>query len=635
MNRTDEITDRLLGGSVTDAEAVELHALLEADPDALARHLALVRLELVLRGLRTEFDLAGPTVAKIAAERLARTTTAVMTELADRRARAGGGRAARRPRVPAAFAALAALLLLAVWLGTRDRTPGPQAPHEGAAVETPPRHRGPGTGAPVAPEQARLTTMSGTVEVVGPGGAAPARPGQVLEREETVRTTGEESTVVVEFPDHARVEVHPETAVRLTPVADGGDAWKVFLVQGRVTAVATGRRLVVGVGAADVDVGRGSFSVYSSGPGSARVESLGGGVRVVRGGPAEPVLLGPGRAAFVRHEEALVRVESPRKPQNTPLDRLDFPGALDVAFAERGEVWAASAKQLVRWHPAGGGQPATAERRLFASPSSNDGTAAVFSADRRTLVAFRGDDRDDRVTLRDLPGGAVRQTLPVRVTEPRFMCAPPDASWVATVDPKPADPKAGNRVRVWDAVTGAERFARDWENRPSCLASTPDGKWLAADVPGPARGADYRVAFLSAATGEEAFALPTRRRPVTALGFSPDGRAMAAGFNGAVQVWDVPGRKLIRTLEGFERVVSRVAFSPKGDLVAAGTNDGQVWVWSVSTGRRLQVIETGTRIVRSLAFSPDGKLLVTATNKAAAAVWEVAPEPASDPGPDA
>ena len=633
MNRTDELTDRLLDGTIKDAGAVELNALLEADPNAQARHLALVRLELVLRGLRTEFDLAGPTVAKIATERLERTTTAVMTELADRRA--GAGRAARHPRILAAFAALAVALLLAVWLGTRAPNPAPHTPHEGAAVETPPRQGDPGNGVPVKPELARLTMMSGTVEVVGPGGAAPARAGQVLEREQTVRTAGEESTVVVEFPDRGRVEIHPETAVRLMPVAGGGDAWKVFLVQGRVTAVATGRRLVVGVGAADVDVGRGSFSVYSSGPGSARVESLGGDVRVVRGGPTEPVLLGPGRAAFVRDEQASVRVESPRKPQNTPLDQLAFPGALDVIFAERGEVWAASAKQLVRWHPASGGKPATTERQLFASPASNDGAAAVLSADRRTLVAFRGDDKDDRVTLRDLPGGDVRKVLPVRVTEPRFLCAPPDASWVATVDPKPADPKAANRVRVWDAATGAERFARDWESRPSCLASTPDGKWLAAEVPGSARGADNPVVFLNAATGEEAFALPTRRRPVTALGFGPDGRVMAAGFNGAVQIWDVPGRKLLRTLEGFERVVSRVAFSPKGDLVAVGTHDGQVWVWSVATGRRAQVIETGTRVVQSLAFSPDGKLLVTATNKAGVAVWEVAPEPAKDPDPDA
>ena len=606
MNRTDALTERLVDGTLTDAEAGELLALLEADPAARTRHLALVRLEATLRGLRTEFDLAGPTVAKIAADRLDRTTAAVMTELKTRRARASAG----RTRFAAAVAALAAAVLAAVWLGTR-------APDRGVD--------------PPAPEVARLAVASGTVEVVGPAGAVPARPGQVLDREQTVRTTGEDSTAVVEFPDRGRVEIHPDSAVRFTP-ADGGEPWKVFLVEGRVTAFATGRRVVVGAGGADVDVGLGSFSVCSSGPGSARVESPGGDVRVVRGGPAEPVLLGPGGAAVVRDEEALVRVEAPRPPQDTPVDRLDFRGALDVSFANDGEVWTASAKQLLRWYPAAGGLPAGVDRLLFAKPASNDGVAALISADRRTLVAFQGDAKDDRVKLRDLPGTAVRRVLPVRVTEARFLCTPPDASWVGTSDAAdPSDPRTGYRVRVWDAGTGAERFSRAWATRPLALAATTDGKWLTVEGAGSGRDADNRVVFLNAETGEEGFGLPTPRRPVTALGSSADSRLAAVGFNGLVQVWNLPDRQLIRSLDGFERVVSRLAFSPNGDLVAAGTHDGQVWVWSVASGRRVQVIDTGTRNVRALAFSPDGKLLVTATNRAGVALWAVAP----DPGPDA
>jgi WD40 repeat protein len=97
----------------------------------------------------------------------------------------------------------------------------------------------------------------------------------------------------------------------------------------------------------------------------------------------------------------------------------------------------------------------------------------------------------------------------------------------------------------------------------------------------------------------------------------------------------VPNRKLVRSFDGFERAITRVAFDPKGDLVAAGTGDGQVWVWSAATGRRTQVLDTGTRGVRALAFSADGKLLVTATNKAPVAVWDVAPAPANGTAPDA
>ena len=90
MNRTDELTDKLIDGTLIDAEAIELHALLEAEPNAQVRHLALVRLELVLRGLRTEFGFAEVTVAKIQEQRVERTTDAVLTGLAEQPATSVG-----------------------------------------------------------------------------------------------------------------------------------------------------------------------------------------------------------------------------------------------------------------------------------------------------------------------------------------------------------------------------------------------------------------------------------------------------------------------------------------------------------------------------------------------------------------
>jgi WD40 repeat protein len=108
--------------------------------------------------------------------------------------------------------------------------------------------------------------------------------------------------------------------------------------------------------------------------------------------------------------------------------------------------------------------------------------------------------------------------------------------------------------------------------------------------------------------------------------FTPDGRFLAAGSNGAIQIWDLPKRQLIRTLEGFERVVSCLAFNPDGTLIAGGTQDGQVWVWWTETGRRVQVLNTGKRGVRALSFAPDGQTLVTATSKSPVAVWDVLPD---------
>jgi hypothetical protein len=598
MNRTDELTDRLIDGTLTDAEAVELEALLAADPGARARHLAAVRLELVLRGLRAEFDLADDTVARIETERADRTTAGVMAELAKRRAPAP---LRARARVAlAALAALAAVVLVAVWFGTRAPDPQP--------------------GAPAAPEFARLTSVSGTVEVVGPTGARAALTDQLLAPDQTLRTVGEESAAVVEFADRSRVEVFPESTVRFDEVAH-----KVVLVEGRVTATGPGR-MVVGAGATEVESSRGSFSLWSAGAGAARVEPTDGNVQVRRPAPDEPVVLAPGQAAFVGSEHAPVRIDAPYRTETRPFAKLDF-AALDVRFAPGGEVVAASAKQWAKWVP-GAPDPG---RTPFPPKVFNDGAVAWLTPDARAAALSRVDDREERVVVRELATGTVLGQVAMRASEPRFLCVAPDASWVATVGPKPDH----RRVRVWDVATGVERFALDFDHTVACVGAAPDGRALAVGLSDSGKGTGNAVAVIDARSGARLYELPTKRKAVTTLTFTADGSRLAVGFNGAVQVWDVPNRKLVRSFDGFERAITRVAFDPKGDLVAAGTGDGQVWVWSAATGRRTQVLDTGTRGVRALAFSADGKLLVTATNKAPVAVWDVAPAPANGTAPDA
>lgn len=600
MNRIDELTDRLIDGTLTDAEAVELESFLAFDPSAQARHLAAVRLELVLRGLRTEFDLAESTVAKIEADRVERTTTAVMAELAGRPI---PGRPARNRRVWIACAALAAAILVAVWVGFRP----PGDPHK-ATDPT-----------PAESEFARLTGVSGSVEVVGTG-VVPGQANQPLARGQTVRTIGEESLAIVEFPDRTRVEIYPDSVVRFA--SDPAETTrKLVLVEGRVTTAATAKIVVVG-GSTEVEASRGSFSVCSAGSGSARVESTEGDVRVHRGALVEPMVLGSGQATFVPDDAALVRIDTGWQIESEPRSRLDFK-ALDVGFTPEGAVWAVSAKQWARWVP---GTPDPG-RLLFAPKVMNDGLAAWFTPDRRAVALCRIDDREERITVRDLPSGNERGQVPVRVHGPQFLCVAPDASWVATIGQKPNN----RRVRLWSVETGAERFAFDLDNSVYCLATSPDGRGLAVGVSDMGRDANNRIVVFDTTTGTRLFELPTRRKFNTTLTFSSDGQRLAAGFNGAVQIWDVPNRQLLRTLDGFERGITRLAFSPKEDCLAAGTSDGQVWIWATATGRRTQVIETGTRGVRSLAFSADGKLLVTATNKAPVAVWEVAPEPLKVP----
>ena len=224
-----------------------------------------------------------------------------------------------------------------------------------------------------------------------------------------------------------------------------------------------------------------------------------------------------------------------------------------------------------------------------------------------------------RTLVRTVPDGGEHAAIKAHPGEARFWTLAPDASWLAMVDPRPNN----KRVHVFDGGTGDERFVRVYDEAVGCVAAAPDGRMLAVGLHDLRRGVNNKVLMLDAITGSRLFTLPTQKKALTALQFSDDGRFLAAGFNGMVQLWDMQNHELLRCLTGFERTLTCLAFSPDGERLAAGTRDGHVWLWQVSTGRQTQLIEVGSRGLRSIAFSPNGKQIVTVANSVPVAMWEV------------
>jgi WD40 repeat protein len=305
-----------------------------------------------------------------------------------------------------------------------------------------------------------------------------------------------------------------------------------------------------------------------------------------------------------------VQIERSWNVDRSPKRTLAFPGARDAIFSPDGaEVWGANARAFTRWGPNG-----PVELSFYAR--KNEGVAA-FTRNKQFIVTFRG-DKDDRVLVRTLPDGGEHAAVNMRPNETRFWTVAPDASWLALVEPKP-----NKRVRVLDGATGNERFLRDFDESVGCVAASPDGRVLAIGLNDLGRGANNKIVFLDATTGERLSALPTQKKALTALAFSDDGRLLAVGFNGVIQLWDVRTRELLRSITGFERALTCLAFAPDGMRLAAGTQDGHVWLWRTDTRQQTQLIEAGGRAVRSIAFHPSGKQLVTVATGAPITVWDV------------
>jgi WD40 repeat protein len=114
--------------------------------------------------------------------------------------------------------------------------------------------------------------------------------------------------------------------------------------------------------------------------------------------------------------------------------------------------------------------------------------------------------------------------------------------------------------------------------------------------------------------------------------FSPDGeRVASAAADGWVKVWDVNSGAELFGIQGHPEGygVMRVAFSPDGSLLAAGTDDlfddAMVKVWDARTGQELYTVDENRIRIWGVTFSQDGKRLAISDRSGIVNMWELPP----------
>jgi WD40 repeat protein len=114
-----------------------------------------------------------------------------------------------------------------------------------------------------------------------------------------------------------------------------------------------------------------------------------------------------------------------------------------------------------------------------------------------------------------------------------------------------------------------------------------------------------------------------RTDKVYGLTFSPDARLLAVAAGHAVRLWDTATGEPRATLKGHTRMVTAVAFTADGRLLASASTDGQVKLWDVAAARERSAFDWQVGPVTALALAPDGMRGACGGTKGAIAVWDL------------
>nr|CAI78894.1 serine/threonine protein kinase [uncultured bacterium] len=157
--------------------------------------------------------------------------------------------------------------------------------------------------------------------------------------------------------------------------------------------------------------------------------------------------------------------------------------------------------------------------------------------------------------------------------------------------------------------------------RQTAVNYSPDGAWLVTV------GKDRRLVVYESNSGRVSQVIPAERAHAQCVCFSPAGsQVYIGGADGRIRMWSferAAGKIAERpstVLELEAGPVTRVAASPDGHRLAAGTETGVVYVFNVSSANGLQQIfrQGGLGEVTDLAFSAESERLAASAKGAGA-----------------
>ncbi|KFY40773.1 hypothetical protein V495_05270 [Pseudogymnoascus sp. VKM F-4514 (FW-929)] len=121
------------------------------------------------------------------------------------------------------------------------------------------------------------------------------------------------------------------------------------------------------------------------------------------------------------------------------------------------------------------------------------------------------------------------------------------------------------------------------------------------------------------------YELDGHERGISQVAFSPDGQWIAsASADATIKIWEASTGNLSHELKGHLAGISTVSWSPDSLTLASGSDDKTIRLWDVTTGKPYPKPWKGHHnYVYSIAFSPKGNVLVSGSFDEAVFLWDV------------
>ena len=166
---------------------------------------------------------------------------------------------------------------------------------------------------------------------------------------------------------------------------------------------------------------------------------------------------------------------------------------------------------------------------------------------------------------------------------------------------------APRELRLLDGHTGAV----------NAVALTVDGKVAASG------GRDGTVRLWNLAGSDKPRVLTRLPHEIRSVAFSPRGDRVAAAAGVSLRLWDVATGQEVRRFGGHSAAVRCLAFSTDGKWLFSGGDDKTIRVWDVPLGKEVQRLARHTGAVTCLATSPDGAWLLSGGRDGMLQRWDL------------